>query len=201
MPRPLRVAVIGAGPALERRLAQLLAAGAETPLVFAPLPSPTLLGKRDIMLAARLPAARDLAGISLVFISGLPQAAAAELAAIARAVGALVHVEDEKEITSFHMPAIVRRGELLVAVSTGGASPTLARRLKALIEKLIGPEWGHRVATIGRARERWRQAGLRGDEIAERTTALIEARGWLGSPAHPPPRVRPGHAERDVLRP
>jgi precorrin-2 dehydrogenase/sirohydrochlorin ferrochelatase len=51
-------------------------------------------------------------------------------------------VVDDPAHSNFILPAIVRRDELSIAISTGGSSPALARRLRESIENLIGPEYG-----------------------------------------------------------
>jgi precorrin-2 dehydrogenase/sirohydrochlorin ferrochelatase len=56
--------------------------------------------------------------------------------------GCLVNVVDDPEHSTFILPAVLQRGELSVAVSTGGGSPALARRLRELLESIIGPEYG-----------------------------------------------------------
>jgi precorrin-2 dehydrogenase / sirohydrochlorin ferrochelatase len=77
------------------------------------------------------------------------------------------------------MPALVRRGELLLAVGTGGASPALARMLRERLEVEFGPEWGEALSVLRQVREetlpllpdfgdrarRWREA-LDPDEAA-----------------------------------
>jgi precorrin-2 dehydrogenase / sirohydrochlorin ferrochelatase len=55
--------------------------------------------------------------------------------------GCLVNVVDDPSHSNFIMPAVVRRGDLKVAVTTGGASPALARSLRTRLEGLIGPEY------------------------------------------------------------
>jgi siroheme synthase-like protein len=55
--------------------------------------------------------------------------------------GCLVNVVDDPEHSTFIMPAILQRGEMSVAVSTGGGSPALARRLREQLENIIGPEY------------------------------------------------------------
>jgi siroheme synthase-like protein len=54
----------------------------------------------------------------------------------------LVNVVDDPIHSNFILPAVVQRDDLSVAISTGGSSPALARRLRERIEKLIGPEYG-----------------------------------------------------------
>ena len=65
----------------------------------------------------------------------------ARLSAAARRAGALVNVVDDIPACDWAMPAIVRRGELLLAIGTGGASPALARKMRERLETEYGPEW------------------------------------------------------------
>lgn len=74
--------------------------------------------------------------------------------------------------------AEVRRVDLLIAVSTGGASPRLARRIRAWLGEAFGPEWGGRLAAIGAARAAWRGKTSDLAELSRRTDALLDAQGW-----------------------
>jgi precorrin-2 dehydrogenase / sirohydrochlorin ferrochelatase len=55
--------------------------------------------------------------------------------------GCLVNIVDDPEHCNFFLPAILKRGELNIAISTGGSSPALARRLRENLEKIIEPEY------------------------------------------------------------
>jgi precorrin-2 dehydrogenase/sirohydrochlorin ferrochelatase len=156
-----RVGLAGQGDALGRRASLLVGAGI----------SPVLL-PRDADDDA-------LAGLRLVFVAGLEEGASRELAVRARAQGALVNVEDVTELCDFHVPAIVRRGDLTMAVSTAGKVPGLARRLREWLSDRIGPEWEQRLASLSQARTAWRADGLGSTEVSERTRRLIEQEGWL----------------------
>jgi siroheme synthase-like protein len=59
----------------------------------------------------------------------------------ARARGILVNAVDDPAHCTFHVPALVRRGDIAIAISTGGASPALAKHLRAEIEKTLGAEY------------------------------------------------------------
>jgi precorrin-2 dehydrogenase/sirohydrochlorin ferrochelatase len=72
----------------------------------------------------------------------------------AKALGILADIADAPRTGSFTMPAVVRRGDLLIAVSTGGASPALARRIREQLEREFGPEYGTATALLGRLREK-----------------------------------------------
>ena len=79
-----------------------------------------------------------------LWIVGLPDDEAAALAALARSERVLVNVEDRPALCDFHSVAEVRRGDLLLTVSTGGASPGLAARIRARLAADFGPEWAER---------------------------------------------------------
>ncbi|HTP75647.1 MAG TPA: NAD(P)-dependent oxidoreductase [Rhizomicrobium sp.] len=120
-----------------------------------------------------------LPSIHVLFIAGLDPAIAAALAGRARHAGILVNVEDAPELCDFHVPAIVRRGDLLLTASTGGRAPGLARRVREWLEERFGPEWSGRVEHVGQARAAWRSQGLAPVEVATRTRAMVSEQGWL----------------------
>ncbi|WP_373064848.1 bifunctional precorrin-2 dehydrogenase/sirohydrochlorin ferrochelatase [Zavarzinia sp.] len=175
----LRVVLVGGGDALTKRLALVDDAGAAEVLVFAPQPGDALRAAAGERLRHGLPDAAALAGTALVIAAGLPRADAAAVAAAAHAAGALVNVEDVVELCDVHLPALVRRGELTIAVSTGGKSPALARRLKRHLEAAFGPEWQDRLEELAAARLRWRAEGLSPGEISRRSDAYLDEREWL----------------------
>ena len=78
----------------------------------------------------------------------------------AEAAGIWVNVADDPELCSFHLPARVRRGPLEVAIASGGHAPFATRRLRQLLERRIGPEWGPWADTAARFREDVRRRGL-----------------------------------------
>jgi precorrin-2 dehydrogenase/sirohydrochlorin ferrochelatase len=78
----------------------------------------------------------------------------------ARAAGVLVNVVDRPELCDFIVPAQVRRGDLVVAVSTGGAAPSLARRLRERLEKEFGPEYATYLAVLREVREDLKRRNL-----------------------------------------
>ncbi|MBI3928045.1 MAG: bifunctional precorrin-2 dehydrogenase/sirohydrochlorin ferrochelatase [Armatimonadetes bacterium] len=70
-----------------------------------------------------------------------------------RAAGALVNVVDVPELCDFYVPSIVRRGDLMVTVSTGGKCPGLSRRLRLQLEREFGPEYAVYLELLAEARE------------------------------------------------
>lgn len=74
--------------------------------------------------------------------------------------GVLCNVADDPECCDFFYPAIVRRGPLQIAISTGGCSPALARRLRTELERQFGHEYGAWVENVGRMRRKLLSRGL-----------------------------------------
>ena len=134
-----RCLVVGGGPAAANRTDLLLRAGA-TPSVVTPDPGPalrSLAARRRIELLPREFRAADVAGRRLVFAATGNEAADRSVAAAAAARGVPVNVADRPALCAFTMPAIVDRSPVVVAISTGGASPMLARHLRARLEVLL----------------------------------------------------------------
>jgi precorrin-2 dehydrogenase/sirohydrochlorin ferrochelatase len=183
----LKLALIGSGSAAERRLALIDEAGATDISVYATAPSPALTRRAGERLVRHLPRPDELAAARVVFISETsPEHRALALAA--RSVGALVHVEDEPALSDVHAPAVMRRGDLVIAVSTGGRSPALAADIKRFLQMLFGPEWRGRIEELALLRRQWRKSGADHRGVAARTKAWTATRRWLPT-RPPPPRV------------
>jgi precorrin-2 dehydrogenase/sirohydrochlorin ferrochelatase len=183
-PKHSAIALIGRGRAALRRLELLRAGGAE-PTLFSDAPSPELARLAGDRLRRRLPGAAELASFDLLWIADLPVALAASLARAAKAGGCLDNVEDVVAFCEFHNPSQVRRGDLLLTVSTGGKSPGLAARIRAQLAHTFGPEWAERLERIGGKRQAWRREARSLDELARLTNAAIDAKGWLPEEARP----------------
>lgn len=193
----LRLVLVGNDEHAERRLALLDEAGAADLAVHADAPSPSLARAAGARLIRRLPTAAELARARVVFISDRTAPQSGDLAAAARAAGALVHVEDEPALCDVHAPAVLRRGELLIAVSTGGKSPGLARRIKRFLAGLFGRQWQDRLDELAALRRRWRESGADAATVARWTEAWVARQGWL--PAEDAPSVA-SSAQRGDLR-
>ena len=173
-PASVEVAVAGRGAPALARLRALRDAGAE-PIFYCDEPT----AAPGPSLRSSLPDAAALRGLRLLWIVGLPDAEAAALAEAARRARVLVNVEDRPELCDFHNVASVRRGDLLLTVSTGGKSPGLAARIRAKLGAEFGPEWAERVVAIGRDRTRWRRQRRSLPELAALTHDAIDRAGWL----------------------
>ena len=94
----------------------------------------------------------DLAGAVLCVAHAAEPGVRNAIAADARAAGVLVNVMDDVPNCDFAAPAIVRRGDLIVAIGTGGRAPALASRLRAELGDRFGPDWIELVDVVGRVR-------------------------------------------------
>jgi precorrin-2 dehydrogenase/sirohydrochlorin ferrochelatase len=169
------VLLYGHGPAALKRLGLLKSAGARDLRVFSP--DEQVKAEAGPAWRAEKPAPADIRAALAVFIANAPDAEA--VAAEARAGGVLVNVEDVTSLCDFYTPGVVRRGDLVLAVSTSGRAPGLARRLRRKLEDLFGPEWADRVAKMAAAREGWRRDGADSREVARRSDELVDREGWL----------------------
>jgi precorrin-2 dehydrogenase / sirohydrochlorin ferrochelatase len=136
--------VVGGGKVATRKVEGLLAAGANVKVI-----SPVLTRELQFMLdsgeIAHLPReyqGGDLEDAFLVIATTDDSAVNQAVWIEARSRGCLVNVVDDPVHSNFILPAVVQRDELSIAISTGGSSPALARRLRERFEELIGPEYG-----------------------------------------------------------
>lgn len=148
------VLVVGGGPVAHGRVRGLLVSGARvtvvTPEVTESLAE--LVAEGDVVWHARPFAASDVVGAALVFTATGIEAVDGEVAAAARARGIFVNSADDLARCDFHVPAVARRGDITIAVGTGGASPALAARLRDRFAASLGPEWERLAALLGRVR-------------------------------------------------
>jgi uroporphyrin-III C-methyltransferase/precorrin-2 dehydrogenase/sirohydrochlorin ferrochelatase len=150
------VVVVGSGVVAARRAEMAVRAGARV-TVFAPALDDEFLGLKDapnFNCAPRDPTSEDFAPATLCFIATDDEGLIERARAAAKAGGALVNVADWPKLCDFIMPSIVDRSPLVIAVSTGGASPILGRMLRARIESLIPAAYGRLAELIGGSRGR-----------------------------------------------
>ncbi|MGH6767464.1 MAG: siroheme synthase CysG [Xanthobacteraceae bacterium] len=111
------------------------------------------VGAGDVEIDRRDPRTADLAGVIAV-VSAAGEGHDEAISARARDAGIPVNVVDRPDLSTFIFPAIVDRGDVVVAVGTGGHAPVLARRLRERIEAMIPTRIGELAALIGRYRRR-----------------------------------------------
>jgi precorrin-2 dehydrogenase/sirohydrochlorin ferrochelatase len=140
-----RCLVVGGGPVATEKVVKLLDHGAAVRLV-APEMTPRL---EELAAAGRLHEvhrrayrADDLDGCLLAVAATGLRAVNRTVSEDAEARGMLCNVVDVPALGNFVVPSVVRRGELALAISTGGASPVVATHIRRELEAAYGPEWG-----------------------------------------------------------
>jgi precorrin-2 dehydrogenase/sirohydrochlorin ferrochelatase len=152
--------VVGAGAVGQEKIQGLLASGACV-RVIAPEATPLiqrLARAKKVEWRARRFQVRDLKGSFLVIAATSVTELNETIWRAAQRNGVLCNVVDDPPHCDFFYPAVVRRGALQIAVSTGGRSPALAQQVRKDIERHFGPEYSEWVGELGRARRRSRVA-------------------------------------------
>lgn len=178
-PRRLTFVLAGAGAPLLNRLRWLRAGGAGDVRVFSTEPTGELSTLAGRSLATRLPDAADLDGAAALFVTGLDEGTSTALARLAKSAGVPVNVEDRIALSDFHVPALVRRGDLLLTVSTGGKGPGLTVAIRKKLEDEFGPEWALRVRSLAEKRAQWKAEGADFAELRRRTREWLDRQGWF----------------------
>ncbi len=139
------VALVGGGGVAARKLKGLLAAGARVRLISPELHPETeraaAEGGDRVEVRRRGFEPADLDGAALAVSATDREAVNRAVAGECQKRGLFVNVVDVPGLCSFIVPATVARGELIVAASTGGASPAATRRLRERLERELGPAW------------------------------------------------------------
>jgi precorrin-2 dehydrogenase/sirohydrochlorin ferrochelatase len=146
-----RCVVVGGGGVASRKARGLLGSGAHV-VVVSPEVAPEIEAM-DVAVERRPYAPGDLAGAALAFAATDRREVNAAVAREATQNGIPVNVADRPTEGDFALPSVLRRGGLQVAVSTGGASPTLARRVRDALEPSFGAEWAGVVERFRSARD------------------------------------------------
>jgi uroporphyrin-III C-methyltransferase/precorrin-2 dehydrogenase/sirohydrochlorin ferrochelatase len=158
--RGRHVLVVGGGDVAERKVRLLIAAGArvtvQAPAITAWLDDEAAAGRLEI---ERRAFASELPGdIWLVIAATDDRHVNAEVAAVAAGRRLLVNVVDDAELSTFQVPAIVDRSPLVIAISSGGTAPVLARLVRERIESLLDASYGRLAALLEKWRARIRAA-------------------------------------------
>jgi precorrin-2 dehydrogenase/sirohydrochlorin ferrochelatase len=159
--------VVGAGAVGQEKILGLLASGARV-RVIAPEAAPPvqrLARAKKIEWEARRFRVSDLKGAFLVVAATSTVQVNEVIWRAAQRRGVLCNVVDDPPRCDFFYPAVVRRGALQIAISTGGRSPALAQQVRKDVERYFGPEYAEWVGELGRARHRSR---VRVRDIARR---------------------------------
>jgi precorrin-2 dehydrogenase/sirohydrochlorin ferrochelatase len=150
-----RCLVVGAGKIGEPKIGGLLETGARIRVVSLDA-SPAVrewarAGKLELELRAFTD--DDLAGAFLAIVATNSRTLNERVYHAAQRRGVLCNVVDVPDLCDFFYPAVVRRGDLQIAVSTNGQSPSLAQKIRQQLEKQFGPGYAAWVAELGETRK------------------------------------------------
>jgi precorrin-2 dehydrogenase/sirohydrochlorin ferrochelatase len=154
-----RALVVGGGKVALRKAGTLADAGAEGRVV-APDLAPELRRDGRFECIGEPYAARHMQGMFVAVAATDDEAVNARVAADARAAGVLVNVVDRPALCDFIVPSVVDRGRLLIAISTGGAAPSLSRKTRQRFEKEFGPEYATLLDALAEVRYRYKSSDL-----------------------------------------
>ena len=143
--------VVGGGEVGKRKAGVLLEAGAKVRVV-APQIDPALAAMHGIEPVVARFEEKHLDGVTLIIAATNDRGVNKQVSALAQARNIPVNVVDDPELCSFIMPAIMDRSPLMVAFSSGGASPVLARMLRGKLETMIPQGYGRLTAFCARLR-------------------------------------------------
>jgi siroheme synthase-like protein len=162
-----RALVVGGRSVAHRKALGLLEAGARVTVV-APAVDDGVAGL-DVVVQRRPYRPGEVAGYRLAVAATGDPAVDRQVYDDAEAAGVWVNAADDPASCSFTLPAIVRRGDLTVAVATGGRSPALASWLRARLEEEVGPEYGELLQLLGSERDDLRSSGIATEGLPWRT--------------------------------
>ena len=150
-----RCLVVGAGKVGEPKIGSLIDTGARIQVIALDASEAVRewanAGKITLELRAFVPA--DLDETFLIVVATASRTLNGSIYREARRRGVLCNVVDDPEYCDFYYPAVVRRGDLQIAISTNGQSPSLSQRLRQQLERQFGPGYAPWVAELGATRK------------------------------------------------
>ena len=151
-----RVLVVGAGNIAEQKISTLLPTGANLHVVAreANRRIQQLAGEGSIALSERPFRNSDLDGVFMAVVATSLQELNVEIYREAQHRQILCNVVDVPDQCDFYYPAVVQRGDLQIAISTSGQSPSLAQQIRVRLEKQYGPGYAEWVAELGKTRRK-----------------------------------------------
>ena len=158
--------IVGGGKISEGKIAGLLSTGAKVRVV-SPQVTPQIAEwhrSRRVRWVQRKYHKADLAGVYMVIAATSSKAVHRAIYRQAQRLGILCNIVDVPELCDFYYGSVVQRGELQIAISTAGASPSLAKRLRRKLEGEFGAEYADWMKVLAKERQRIRQGNLPADE-------------------------------------
>jgi precorrin-2 dehydrogenase / sirohydrochlorin ferrochelatase len=150
-----RCLVVGAGKVGEPKIAGLIATGASIRVIALQASEEVHAWSQagEITLELRAFDAADLDGAFLAVVATASHELNESIYGEARRRGVLCNVVDVPEYCDFYYPAVVGRGDLQIAISTNGKSPSLSQKLRQQLERQFGPGYSHWVSELGETRK------------------------------------------------
>jgi precorrin-2 dehydrogenase / sirohydrochlorin ferrochelatase len=145
------VVVVGGGVVALRKVESLRRTGASVK-VIAPEVVPEIAGDPGVEIVLRSYTPGDLFGACLVIAATDNQETNIAVSRDASLSNVLCNVVDKPDLCSFIVPSVVEKGPIKIAISTGGISPTLSKRLRAEIGRFLGDEYATLALIMGRIR-------------------------------------------------
>ncbi len=205
-----RALVLGGGEVAERKVRTLISFGAVVDVVSLDLSSglTNLVEEGRVRRVGREFHETHLDGAVLVIAATDDASVNRRVGLAARARGIPVNAVDQPADCTFIVPAVIRRGDLVLAVSTSGRSPALARRIREELEDRFGPEYGDFLTLMGCVRERVLARGegqkdnqaifkrLVGSDLLE----VVGRRDWARAAEILSSMIPPGWTEGEIRR-
>ncbi|MDD5712485.1 MAG: bifunctional precorrin-2 dehydrogenase/sirohydrochlorin ferrochelatase [Smithellaceae bacterium] len=169
--------VVGGGEVAERKVRRLLDCGAKICVIdrkLTPFLAKAATDGRIVHVAGDY-TPEFLSDALLVIGATDNQDVNEQISRDARQRGILVNIVDQPLLCDFILPALLERGDLSIAVSTGGKSPALARRLREDLAENVGPEYGLFVKIMGELREKVLSRGGTPEDHKKIFAALVDS--------------------------
>ena len=148
--------IVGGGVVATRKVSTLIECGARVTVV-SPDPTPELTklaSEGSVTLKKRAYRKDDLTGMFLVIGATDDERLNRQISKDAEQAQILCNIADRPEVCNFILPSIVRRGDLVITISTSGKSPALAKHLRQKLETQFGPEYADFLLLMGAVRRR-----------------------------------------------
>ncbi len=172
-----RCVVVGGGDVAERKVQRLLECGAHVVVIGRTL-TPALETMIQGGLIDRIDGDYDEAHLHDAFLvigATDREEVNARISEDARNKGVMVNIVDDPEKCDFILPSLLQRGDLTVAISTGGKSPALAKKMREELEGLYGPEYLVLLKLLGAIREKIKARGASPDDNKRLFEALVNS--------------------------
>jgi precorrin-2 dehydrogenase/sirohydrochlorin ferrochelatase len=170
-----RCVVVGGGHVAERKVGRLLESGAAVEVVGRTLTPALATFKEEGRIVHRAADYEEalIRGAFLVIGATDSEAVNGRISLDARLLGIPVNIVDDPARCDFILPSLVERGDLAIAVSTGGKSPALAKKLRRELEADYGPEYGVLTDILGELRIKVIGGGEPSDRNREKFEAVV----------------------------